>query len=304
VSLSLCAAAREARAWGYIAHRMVAEEAARQAPEPLRAFLVAHLARLSDLSLEPDTILKPADPEEPPRHFCELDALLGDPARVASLPGDLESARRRFGGARLTRAGILPWWIADRTRALRTAMSGADGEAVLVLAGHLSHYAADLHQPLHLTRNFDGQKTGNDGIHAAFDRFLIERRPESYRPHPPEGNARLAGIEDPARWAFARAAEVFPSVRTVLEADTQASRAGPRSGPEYDRVLERLAGPLARRLLAQAARATAELWTSAWIGAGRPDPASWRLSGAAPPAPRGPATAPPVVPAVPVHRWE
>jgi len=164
-------------------------------------------------------------------------------------------------------------------------MRGTDGDAVLALAGHLSHYVADLHQPLHLTHNFDGQETGNQGVHASFERFLIERRPSSFRPDPSAASAPPgAPIEDPARWAMGRAAEVFPSVRAVLDADTAAARAGQRNGDDYYRELGRLAGPLARRLLAQSARATAEIWTSAWIGAGRPDPARWRLREPAAPA--------------------
>lgn len=283
LSIVLAAYARQARAWGYIAHRMVVEEAARQVPEPLRAFLVARSARLSDLSLEPDIVLKSADPDEARRHFLELDVLVDDPGRVSDIPGDFQAARRRFGAAKLDRAGVLPWWIADRAAALEKAMKGRDGDTVLTLAGHLSHYAADLHQPLHLTHNFDGQESGNDGVHTAFERFLIERRRESLRP-PAADAAPPLRIDDPARWAIARAAEVYPSARTVLEADTAATRALKKEGADYYRVLDRRVGPLAGRLLAQAARATAELWTSAWIGAGRPDPAGWRVT--APPAAR------------------
>jgi len=281
-SLVLLCRAPEARAWGYVAHRMVVEEAAREVPEPLRGWLAARAARLSDLSLEPDTVLKSADPDEAPRHFFDLDDLPGGAARTGDLPGDLAAARGRFGAARLARSGVLPWWIADRAAALEAAMKGGDGEAILVLAGHLSHYAADLHQPLHLTRNFDGQMTGNDGVHAAFERFLIERSPESFRPRPVDGAPPSRRIEDPARWAIARAAEIFPSARTVLDADTEATRALKKDGADYYRELDLRAGPTARRLLAQAARATAELWTSAWIGAGRPDTAGWRAPARSP----------------------
>lgn len=253
----------------------------RDVPEPLRTFFVAHTGHLSDLSLEPDTVLKPADPDEGPRHFVELDVLLEDPVRARDLPGDLEAARRRFGPARLAKAGILPWWIADRTAALSRAMREGDAERVLVLAAHLSHYAADLHQPLHLTRNYDGQETGNDGIHAAFERFLIERRRESFRPA--AGPAEpLRRIDDPATWALGRAADVFPSAREVLEADTEATLAVKKEGADYYRELDRRAGPLARRLLAQSARATAALWISAWIDAGRPQPSGWRAPAPAP----------------------
>ena len=186
-ALVLGRGAPEARAWGYIAHRLVVEDAAAAVPEPLRSFFASRTGRLSDLSLEPDTVLKPADSEEGSHHFFNLDLLVENPTLARDMPGDLEAARRRYGTERLARAGILPWWIADRTAALARAMRDGDGEAVLVLSGHLSHYAADLHQPLHLTRNFDGLETHNDGIHMAFERFLIEKRRDAFRPSTRDG---------------------------------------------------------------------------------------------------------------------
>ena len=279
--------ARDARGWGFVAHRLVVEAAARDVPEPLRGFFAPHAARLSDLSLEPDTVLKPSDPDESARHFIELDSLLDDPADARGLPADFAAARERFGAARLARAGVLAWWIADRAAALTRAMREGDGEAVLVLSGHLSHYVADLHQPLHLTHNFDGQETGNDGVHSAFERFLVERRRDSFRPSP-AGTQPPRPLGDPARWALTRAAEVFPSAREVLDADTEATLAVKKQGADYYRALDRRAGPLARRLLEQSSRATTALWVSSWIDAGRPDPRRWRAPAVRPQARPGP----------------
>ena len=50
----------------------------------------------------------------------------------------------------------------------------AVGNAVL-FAVALRHYIQDAHQPLHATDNYDGQLTGNDGIHSRFERDLFER---------------------------------------------------------------------------------------------------------------------------------
>ncbi len=38
-----------------------------------------------------------------------------------------------------------------------------------------SHYMQDAHQPFHASINYDGQLTGNNGIHARFERDLVER---------------------------------------------------------------------------------------------------------------------------------
>jgi hypothetical protein len=262
-----------------VAHRLSVEAAVGYLPDPLRAFFSGREAALSDLSLEPDTRLKASDPDEARRHFFEMDALLRpDPTRVAGVPHDLDAARRKFGDAALRRAGILPWWIAAVAADLSRAMRAGDAAEIVKRAAYLSHYVADLHQPLHLTRNFDGQKTGEDGIHMAFERFMIERRRESFRP-PPGPVELLRRIEDPAGWALGRAASVFGSVEPLLEADREAVAAAKAKGTDYYRELDARAAPLARRLLEQSARATAALWISAWIDAGRPDPSGWREPG-------------------------
>jgi hypothetical protein len=43
----------------------------------------------------------------------------------------------------------------------------------LVLAGVLAHYVGDISQPLHVTENYDGKKTNQDGIHSFFEETLV-----------------------------------------------------------------------------------------------------------------------------------
>jgi hypothetical protein len=44
---------------------------------------------------------------------------------------------------------------------------------VFGVAADIGHYVADMHQPLHLTRNYNGQLTGNYGIHARYEGQMI-----------------------------------------------------------------------------------------------------------------------------------
>ncbi len=43
----------------------------------------------------------------------------------------------------------------------------------LVLAGVIGHYVGDLSQPLHCTENYDGQLTGQKGIHSFFEDKMV-----------------------------------------------------------------------------------------------------------------------------------
>jgi hypothetical protein len=44
----------------------------------------------------------------------------------------------------------------------------------LLLAGLIGHYVGDLTQPLHVTENFDGQATGQRGVHAYFEEEVVD----------------------------------------------------------------------------------------------------------------------------------
>lgn len=44
----------------------------------------------------------------------------------------------------------------------------------LVTAGVMGHYVADLSQPLHTTENYDGQKSGQKGIHGFFEGEVVD----------------------------------------------------------------------------------------------------------------------------------
>jgi hypothetical protein len=56
-------------------------------------------------------------------------------------------------------------------------MSGArnfiDFQIDAQTAGEMAHYIDDINQPLHSTQNYDGQVTGNSGIHARYAGTMI-----------------------------------------------------------------------------------------------------------------------------------
>jgi hypothetical protein len=263
--------AGEARAWGLVAHRIVTEAAAEKVPPDAAPFFRRSASRLSDLSLEPDTVLRARDPDrEDRRHFINLDAL--EPAYPAEdVPHGYEEAAGRYGEARLRREGILPWRIASVLDDLRAAMRRRDAAEVLRQAGYLSHYVADAHQPLHLTRNHDGQLTCNAEIHHAFESEMIERGAAAYRAALRASRAPAAAVDRPLATVFRWMRESYADVARILEADTAALRALKGEGKDYYAELQRLAGPVAERRLAAAAAAVASLWYTAWVDAGRPE---------------------------------
>ncbi len=263
-------APRPAAAWGFAAHRIVAESATEAMPAELAHFYRSGRTALSSASIEPDSILKERDGEvEKRRHYIDLEELGRPP--FEGFPTDEATARRRFGDELVESAGTLPWRVVEVHRDLVRALRAGDWTRAIQLSGWLSHYVADAFQPLHTTGNHDGQKTCNHGIHAAFETDLIDRSKSVYRAAAalPAG-FRAEAIEDPGAFIVAAIREAHTLVREILSADTAAVRAVKRERSDYYEELERRAGPLARAQIKGAAAACVSLCWSAWVGAGRP----------------------------------
>jgi hypothetical protein len=258
--------------WGFDAHRIITRTAAEAMPEPLAAFYSTRAARIAAASIEPDSRLRQQLHEvEDRRHYLDLDEISRPP--FADIPASEEAARARFGAKALDQAGLLPWRVAEVHRLLRDAFARRDVADCVRLSGWLSHYVADASQPLHTTRNHDGQLTGNQGVHAAFETDLIARRralygnrarlPASFAPRP---------VDDPAAFILAEMVRAHDHVGDVLKADTQAVLLVKRQGKDYVDSLEARAGELAGARMREAAANVASLWHAAWVQAGRPQP--------------------------------
>lgn len=180
------------RAWHDEGHHYAAvaavEALAVEGDEALPAFLREGMATIAHCALDPDVhgerSIAIARDAEAPNHYLDLEMLRGRP-----LPPT------RHGFIRLCeeldiepdKAGYLPWAIEEWTQKLAAALAEhrrwPDNPHIrakaLVYAGHLAHYAADLHMPLHTSVHFDGRATlqadgtwspsPRTGIHARVD---------------------------------------------------------------------------------------------------------------------------------------
>ena len=259
---------RPAAAWGLAAHRWVATRAAELVHERCPALVDGSRQALADAAVEPDTVLKRRDGRrEGARHYLNLDHYGPPPFR--DLPRDRGAAQRRFGQKTIEREGVLPWSGAALARRLRDELGRGDVATARTTAGHLAHYAADATMPLHATENYDGERTGQRGIHRRVEAALVDRdlgeytrrswRVATRRPIPPEGaeGALFAALED-----------AYGKLGTVLDADRNASR-GTKIGSRlyYRRLHADLVDVMAEQL-GKAAALTAALWEGACAGAG------------------------------------
>ena len=255
--------------WGFFAHKWINRRAVDALPATLRPFFERHRTFLSEHSIDPD-LWRKNDPKEGVRHYIDIDMYGAYP--FEELPREFAAAKKKFGAKTVNDRGIAPWWILRTFDALVRAMRAADEDSMLVYAAALGHYVSDVHMPLHTAENYDGQFTGNKGIHSRFERWMIEQYADSLKITP--GEAKL--IENPLAFAFEVVLDSYLLCEKLLAADTRAklpdkTYAG-RSDydPPYYASLFRQTKEIAETQMSRAATAVASLWYSAWVKAGKP----------------------------------
>ncbi len=172
-----------ARAWWAGAHVETVKSAARAPSEQLPAFFREGEGLIAHASIDPDIIRGRDAPAlrdaERPEHFIDLELLKGrklPPTRYAYYRLCQEL------GINPAITGTLPYAIIEWTQRLAFAFEEhrryPDNQYIrfktLYIAGILSHYAADLCNPLHCTVHYDGRanpdgSSPHTGIHAKVD---------------------------------------------------------------------------------------------------------------------------------------
>lgn len=254
-------------AWGPEGHRLVLGRAIELLPDGLRPFYEKHRAFLLEHVSDPDYWHLVGFAEESPRHFVDLDAY--GPFPFDDLPRDLGAALRRFGPEALDRHGRLPW-RADEVygRLVRVMQSQGPyaADETAYLSAVLAHYTADAFVPLHAVGNYDGQLTGQQGVHSRFETEAVRRaQPLVLAP------ASAGVLDDPLRSVFAALLGSYQQADAVLKADRRAAAGHDQYGDAYYAAFVPEVRPILQHRLSGAASLVASMFLTAWEAAGRPD---------------------------------
>jgi len=270
VALIALAAPQPAMAWGTAAHRHIMARAIDLLPAELKPFFLQHKDEVVMRVVDPD-LFRVLGWEEDPNHFVNFGAKELGEYPFKELPREYGAAIEKFGLATLRRNGLLPWRQQEEFGNLRRAFEGFTRETygvgnTVLFAAVMSHYIQDAHQPLHASVNYDGQMTGNTGIHARFETALFERFQSrlTIRPAPP------APILNSRDAAFDALLSSYQLVDSILKADVDARQGKETYDDEYFERLFTTVRPILERRLGDAITATAGLIMGAWEQAGRP----------------------------------
>ncbi|MBN1477386.1 hypothetical protein JXA47_11585 [Candidatus Sumerlaeota bacterium] len=266
--------------WGGFGHRLMTEAAVDNLPTAMfsdgsgnafndwRQFLIDH-------GSHPDA-LKSHDDLESPRHWVDMDTDGIYTYPFDDLPRDLAEYLQVFDRDN----GVNPWeGVSDHFDGLVQAFRTRNWNAVYRVAADLGHYIEDCTQPFHSTANYDGQFTGNDGIHSRHESELVNRHIvfadlQTRRSSPPLTDP-MRDVTDRVEFGFDALIQGYSHIGPILAADNAARAVDPSYGVTYYQLMFAAIGDETIDQLEDGAQRLADLWHTAWVLAGQPsfDPA-------------------------------
>jgi hypothetical protein len=163
--------------WGFYGHKSINKHAVYTLPSPMIGFFKRNIQFLEKNAVNPDQ-RRYIDSNEAPRHYIDID-YYGEHA-FDSVPMHWKDAVAKYSEDTLKAYGIVPWHIHSMLNRLTRAFENRDSSAILKTAADLGHYIADAHVPLHTTMNYNGQMTGQHGIHGFWESRLPELFAQDY----------------------------------------------------------------------------------------------------------------------------
>jgi hypothetical protein len=249
--------------WGSVGHHYIAQNYSQHLPayvDGLRTYDTTVDAHVTD----PDT-RKGSTPGESERHFIDIDYY---PEFVAgTLPRSRAALEALYGASTVTSTGVLPWAIGEVEATLTTQFQAQNWSAAALTIADLCHYLGDANMPLHCAVNYNGQLTGNTGIHSRYESNMIS----TYLNQLDTPVLEVTYYASPLDAAFDVIAASYAGVAPILAADNVAKAA---SGGSYNSTYYASLWN-STRVLTQARLDTASVMTAsfvytAWTNAGRP----------------------------------
>lgn len=264
--------------WGFFAHKEINKMAVFTLPQPLMGFYKKYIDFITQQAVNPDK-RRYAVAGEAPKHYMDIEfysdsILLKRPT--------WQEATNLYPEDSMQAHGILPWNLIRLTYTLTDAFKREDAKAVLKISADMGHYVGDLHVPLHTTKNYNGQLTGQHGIHGLWESRLPELFSGSYNYY--SGSAEY--ITDVRKYIWDGLTESRECVDSVLfiEKELQGKFTEDKIFSYEDRngqtlriysyafseAYHKSLNNMVEKRMKAAIKMTGDLWYTAWVNAGKP----------------------------------
>ena len=261
-------------AWGFAAHQAIADRAIALLPEALRPLFEKRRAYIVEHAIDPDLWRTAGFDSEPPNHFVDLDHQAFGPFPFEGLPRDYDAAVQKFGREFIHEQGLLPWRVQEFYGQLQRGFESLKRQEppgyvldnIVYFTAILAHYVADGHVPLHAVVNYDGQLTGQNGLHSRWEAELFERNQAQIA----FGPAAVTPVSRPRDFMFDTLLASNRLAAGVLEADRNAAAGREFYDDGYFAAFGTAQLPVMQKRLNESISAVASVIAGAWEQAGRP----------------------------------
>ncbi|HET7733809.1 MAG TPA: T9SS type A sorting domain-containing protein [Paludibacter sp.] len=250
--------------WGSKGHYTINNKCPESFPSSMAAFRV--WADSLDLHGSDADNRKNSDSDEGPKHYLDIDNYteFNSTGRIASTYDSIVS---RHGSTYVIDNGTLPWATRNMFDTLKADFKSLKWHKAMLDASDLGHYVGDGHMPLHITANYDGQKTGQSGIHSRYESTMVATYISSLSAYSGSSVQHITNIN---KYIFDYIYTNHHYVDSVLAADTYARGiAGNTTSSLYYSSLWSKTR-FSTTLFKNASHALAELIYTAWVDAGSP----------------------------------
>ncbi len=280
VSTFLVLVSQAAFGWGFWAHKVINKEAVGILPEPLKDFYQKNIDYVAAHASDPD-LRRDEIKNEGYQHYIDIDRYGTYPN--FDIPHSYAEAVKKYGEDVVLKNGVVPWRVGIDVDSLSAAMKADDVPLILHLSADLGHYVGDMNVPLHATQNYDGQMTGNIGVHSRWESGIPERFGDKYNY---AGIDSAFYIKSPVEHAFEILNHSYSLIAEIFRADSLAKSGIPRdslyrvekkdgrntyiySEEYYVRFNVELNG-MVESQMRRSIREVASYWYTAWVNAGKP----------------------------------
>jgi hypothetical protein len=266
--------------WGFYAHSLINRQAVFSLPPELMALYKAEIEFITEKAVNPDR-RRYAVAGEAEKHYIDLDHY-GDSA-LFILPNYWPEAIKTFPEDSLRAHGIGPWSAYQTFLSLTKAFEQKNKAAILRLSADLGHYLGDLNVPLHTTKNYNGQLTGQEGIHGFWESRVPELLAKDYSFW--VGKAEYVKTPQLAIWDAVGVAHSM--VDSVLRIEKELTTHFPedqkysyeeRNGltvkvysRDFTVAYARALDDQVERQMRKSIKMIADFWFTAWVNAGQPN---------------------------------
>ncbi len=263
--------------WGFFAHKKINAMAIYTLPIEMITFYKRHQKEIEDLSVLPDQRRYIMD-NEASRHYIDLDRYQIADIRYTSWAEIIKNMHQDS----LVKHGIVPWHIPILYQELKYAFVRLDTIKIIKLSAEMGHYIGDLHVPLHTTSNYDGQKTGQTGLHA----FWESRIPELLNEALEEWVGPATFVSNVPKSAWDWTLESHTEVKILIDKEAKLNATFKQSkkytfekkgnvlqknySVEYSKKYHQVLDHQIENRFQSAYKHVGDIWFSAWIEAGQP----------------------------------